>query len=237
MPQKVGRAKKALEPGAAVRKPKGRGHERHDEILAAAARMFVELGIENVSTRRIAQAVGLSQTTLYVYFPTKAAILEALCDQCFNKLVALFRREEAKTIDPVERLRRMMRTYVRFGVEHGDEYRLAFMVKRQHQHGSVNDLSAFLDPTVPREALPPGMQCFLMLQDRVAELARIGALRLEPHLDPRLVAQALWATGHGLVTLLITMPEFPWVGLDALIDGTLNIQFRGLLDPSEIHNR
>ena len=233
MSHRASRAKTAPAAGAGVRKPKGRGHERHDEILAAAARMFVELGIENVSTRRIAQAVGISQTTLYVYFPTKDAILNALCDQCFSRLVELFRREESRTPEPIERLRRMMRTYVRFGIEHGDEYRLAFMVKRQHRESGEYDVAAFLDPSMLRESLPPGMQCFLMLQDRVAELASIGALRLEPRLDPRLVAQAIWASGHGLVTLLITMPDFPWAGREALIDGTLDILFMGLLGPAK----
>jgi len=214
---------------AGERKPKGRGHERRDEILAAAARLFVSLGVDNVSTRRIAQAVGISQTTLYVYFATKNAILDELCNQCFVKLVALFREVEASGGGPVEQLRRMMRTYVQFGVEHGDEYRLAFMAK-QHQLAEGFDTAAFLDPQVPREALPPGMQCFLLLQDHVAELARIGSLAL----DPRLAAQATWAAGHGIVTLLITMPHFPWVDRAELIEGTLSIQLQGLLGASPI---
>ena len=225
MNQAVTKASALPGPVSVERKPKGRGHERREEILAAAARMFLELGIENVSTRRIAQAVGISQTSLYVYFPNKAALLEVLCDQCFVKLVALAASEEAQAGGPVDRLRWLMRTYVRFGVAHSDEYRLSFMIKHEHKAVSKQDIAALLDSGAPRETLPPGMQCFLGLQDRVDELAHAGLLRT----DPRLAAQVIWAAGHGLVTLLITMPEFPWVDLDALIDEAVDTQIRGLM--------
>ncbi len=209
----------------AERKPKGRGHERREEILAASARLFLELGIDNVSTRRIAQAVGISQTSLYVYFPNKAALLEVLCDQCFVKLVALAHSAQAQAGGPLERLRWLMRTYVRFGVAHSDEYRLSFMIKHEHAGKTAADIAAYLDSSVPRSAMPPGMQCFMELQDRVNDLARAGLLRL----DPRLAAQVIWAAGHGLVTLLITMPEFPWFDRDTLIDQAVEIQFQGLV--------
>ena len=125
--------KKAAVPATAERKPKGRGHERREEILAAAARMFLERGVERVSTRAIADAVGISQTSLYVYFPNRNAILEELCDQCFLRLLARFSSPEVQSGTPVETLRKMMRAYVEFGIEHSDEYRIGFMMKEMHQ--------------------------------------------------------------------------------------------------------
>jgi AcrR family transcriptional regulator len=214
------------------RKPKGRGHERRDEILAAAARMFVEKGVDNVSTRGIAQAVGISQTSLYVYFPTKAAILDALCDRCFEHLVDELQKEAREAQAPLEVLRRMMRAFVRFGVEHGDEYRIAFMYKGQHVP-TAEEAAALLDPSLPRDSLPPGLKCYLMLQDHVAEVCRAGHIRL----DPRVASQAIWAAGHGIVTLLITKTEFPWAPFDVLLDAVIDIQFNGLLGAGVKTNR
>ena len=49
------------------RKARGSGHERREEILRAARELFLEHGVEGVSTRQIAARVGISQTALYVY--------------------------------------------------------------------------------------------------------------------------------------------------------------------------
>jgi AcrR family transcriptional regulator len=230
----VALGKKAAVPATAERKPKGRGHERREEILAAAARMFLEKGVERVSTRAIAEAVGISQTSLYVYFPNRNAILEELCDQCFLRLIERFSSPEVQSGTPPESLRKMMRAYVEFGIDHSDEYRIGFMMKETHQHPSRHEVAALLDGSMPRETAPPGMRCFLMLQDRVTEIAAMGLLRG----DPRLIAQVIWATGHGLVTLLITMDDFPWFERGALIDGAIDVQFHGMLvAPSRVTNR
>ena len=44
------------------RKPKGEGHSRRGEILAAAERIFVEYGYEGATIRKIADEVGLSSS-------------------------------------------------------------------------------------------------------------------------------------------------------------------------------
>ncbi len=48
-----------------------------EEILAAALSVFFEHGI-NVSTARIAEAAGVSNGTLFNYFPTKQVLIDAL---------------------------------------------------------------------------------------------------------------------------------------------------------------
>ena len=39
----------------------------------------------------------------------------------------------------------------------------------------------------------------------------------------------LWATAHGLTSLLIAKPGFPWPPIDALIDQVLGATVYGLL--------
>ena len=47
-----------------VRKPKGSGQERRGEILAAATELFAAEGYGRVTTRALAERVGISQTGL-----------------------------------------------------------------------------------------------------------------------------------------------------------------------------
>ncbi|MDT5067256.1 MAG: hypothetical protein QOK02_3411 [Mycobacterium sp.] len=54
------------------------GKNAREEILDAAAELFTTHGYANTSTRKIADAVGVRQASLYHHFATKDDILEAL---------------------------------------------------------------------------------------------------------------------------------------------------------------
>ena len=54
------------------------GKTAREEILDAAAELFTTLGYASTSTRRIADAVGIRQASLYHHFATKDDILDAL---------------------------------------------------------------------------------------------------------------------------------------------------------------
>ena len=81
------------------RKAKGQGAERREEILAAALSLFTEFGIYAVSTRQIAQAVGISQPTLYAYFPTKDDIGHELQDRAFALLARKLAGDRGPIVD------------------------------------------------------------------------------------------------------------------------------------------
>lgn len=61
-----------------LEQPRRPGKTARDEILDAAAELFTTLGYASTSTRRIADAVGIRQASLYHHFPTKDDILDAL---------------------------------------------------------------------------------------------------------------------------------------------------------------
>lgn len=66
--------------------------ERVDSILSAALRMFARRGLKDATVDEIAEAAELGKGTLYYYFPSKEALLEALvvatADQYFKGLLA-----------------------------------------------------------------------------------------------------------------------------------------------------
>src|SRR5580658_8734657 len=111
------------------RKARGSGHERREEILRAARELFLEHGVEGVSTRQIAARVGISQTALYVYFKSKEEMLDRLVDAALRKLGVALDAVNVSWADPVDFLRANLREYIRFGLSHPDEYRLVFMLR------------------------------------------------------------------------------------------------------------
>ncbi|CAA9589450.1 MAG: Transcriptional regulator, AcrR family [uncultured Thermomicrobiales bacterium] len=53
--------------------------DRREEILVAAMHLFVTRGYDRTTMREIAREAGVSTGAIYVYYPTKAAMLQAVC--------------------------------------------------------------------------------------------------------------------------------------------------------------
>ena len=188
------------------RKPKGHGGERREEILDAALTLFSQKGVQAVSTRQIAEIAGISQPALYAYFATKDDIAAELCVRAF---AILGRRMEEARVDYVptaENFERCLRVYIDFGLDHPDAYRVAFMLEK-----SVD--GSFLEKTGGRPMIA-GTEVFAVFAQMVAEFHARGETVSD---DPEAAAQSLWAGLHGLVSLLIARPEFPWVDREQLI--------------------
>lgn len=198
------------------RKPKGEGHARRAEILAAAERIFVEHGYEGATIRKIADEVGLSSTALYMHFADKGEILQEICSQAFSALLEMNQAIVAEPAEPEIRLRRMLRAYIDFGFANPNAYRLIHMTRPvELQHGALS------------AAQELGGNLFRSFEVIVEDAEAAGLLRG----DARTTAQALWAGCHGVVSLMITKPYFDWVERETLVTTLLEGLFAGLLKP------
>jgi AcrR family transcriptional regulator len=213
---------------AATRKParktRGFGQERRGEILAAATELFASEGYSRVTTRALARRVGLSQTGLYIYFQTKEEILRAICDQTHDALTAAFDAAIAAASTPEDALRRLVRSYVDFGLAHPAEYQLTFTVSPDALAPIEKDFSR------PFDAQEPGARSFLRFRDHLASLDEAG---VSLALDPMTAVQILWFVGHGAVSLLITRSHFPWSERAKLIASLEHFVLAGLTVPND----
>ncbi len=196
------------------RKPKGEGHARRAEILAAAERIFVEHGYEGATIRKIADEVGLSSTALYMHFAEKGEILHEICRQAFRTLMEANAEILTGPADPEARLRRMLRAYIAFGFANPNAYRLVYMTRPVELRDGAQSAAREL-----------GQELFRSFEAVVEEAAAAGRLRG----DAATTAQALWAGAHGVVSLVITKPYFDWVAQERLVDTLLDGLFAGLL--------
>jgi len=98
------------------------------EILDAASELFVKKGYENVSMRRVAEKIEYSPTTIYLYFKDKAELLEQVCEETFARLSQVLTKILEQPGDPVERLKRGLLAYIKFGLENPHFYRATFMM-------------------------------------------------------------------------------------------------------------
>ena len=93
-----------------------------DEILSSAAALFSRRGYQGVGIRELADAVGLSTSTLYHYYATKQDILYAIIVRFLHefteKLVSGLRDE---AVTPLDRLERAVTDHVTLTVSRREE--------------------------------------------------------------------------------------------------------------------
>jgi AcrR family transcriptional regulator len=172
---------------------------RREQILDEAQRLFVAHGAHSVTTRHIAHAVGISQPSLYAHFPNKDSIAVELCCRAFEDLYQRLVRASQKHTAPLDRLRALGHTYIRFGLDNPAAYQVAFVL----------DLPPEATPE-KNKILVAGVRSFGVLR----ETFNISGLS---KMDADAMAQSVWASMHGLVALLLARGEFPWVQTEGLI--------------------
>ncbi len=200
------------------RSARGAGGELREEVLRAAMELLAETGEEDaMSLRAVADQVGVSVPSIYLHFADKQSLLDAICDRVFAALDASMRAAVDGAANPLEALRRQGVAYVEFAVANPEHYRLVMMRKHaftQEQYADLVMASA----------------AFSHLVSTVAECVTAGVFVGEPDQ----LALRLWSTAHGLASLLVAKPYFPWPELAPLIDQTISMAGLGLAATSRL---
>jgi len=174
---------------------------RREQILAAALTLFARHGMNHVTTRQIAAAVGISQPSLYAFFPNRDAICAAVCIAAMEKLRAQLAAATATEGPFAVRARALGRAYLAFALDNQAAYRVAFMSEQT---------AASYHPDA--DVMGAGLAAFHVLLALVSEWHGHDATRAA------LVAQSAWASIHGLASLLMSCADFPWVERERFID-------------------
>ena len=194
-------------------------------ILDAARELFVERGIAAVTLREIAQRIEYSTTAIYVQFKDKRDLVDQMVREDFVAFANALHAAAAGVADPIARLGRLGDAYVEFALTMPRHYQLLFMTPLDGASDKHAD--------APHE--PAGIDGYLALLETVRECVATGRFRAELR-DPDACAQAIWATVHGVVSLLIVMGDadaFHWRTPAAIADLALGSVVRGMLaDPT-----
>jgi AcrR family transcriptional regulator len=164
-------------------------------MVASALALLEAGGPGELSLRRAARDIGVSQTAPLYHFGNKLGLLVAVATEGFHMLLAHRRARLASESSARGRLRAAMLAYVEFGVAHPALFRL--MTGPDVRNNSN-------DPALEQAA----SEAFGLLRECVdAYLREIG----KPTDDVHRASLAAWATSHGIVTILLDRQNSPMV--------------------------
>lgn len=182
------------------------------EIMDAARELFVNEGYANVSMRKIADKIGYSATTIYLYFKDKNDLLHQICEQTFARLAHNIISIQQLSDKPLEKLRSGLREYIYFGLKHPSQYEIVFITPLPI------DIEKEFEET-------NGKIAFDTLRKVITECISVNILKNN---DVELLSQTLWCGIHGVTSLLIKHEHFPFVERERLIDSMIDTLIAGV---------
>jgi AcrR family transcriptional regulator len=161
--------------------------EIRQRILSAAREIAAEEGWQAVTTRKVAERIEYSQSTLYEYFENKEAMLLALLRSGYEQLVAVVQAAFASTDDPEARLLAMTEAYWDFAFRSPELY--------QVMHGLAGiSFGRYGHPETPVEV----RQSFALAREAMEQWAAAKRVEVPDITD---LVEARRGLIHGLVTL------------------------------------
>lgn len=172
-------------------------------ILDAARDLFVRVGFEHVSMRKIAELVEYSPAAIYGYFPSKDDIFFALAEEGFRLLHGTGTDLAAvEQLPPLERVRQMFWRLYQFSCEHPQYFALMFVdrsvprISREYERFAFaremkTSLERHVAAAVAEGALPASVAAGAMVRVLSSAIIGVAVLRLGERLAPGEDADAL----------------------------------------------
>lgn len=194
-------------------------------LLREAGALLREQGIEGLSLRRLAERAGVSRTAPYHHFQDKNALLCALAETGFQRLDRLLM--DSLLVEPINlghpgqeaALRGFVRAYLDFAVTNPEQYELMFG-RTLWKAGQPSDSLKQVAHT-----------CFRRFVERFDSPTQRALLPTGT--EPLRVAQASWATLHGLCRLLLDGIYLDIEDMEAVSDQAVRLMLAGLNRPLE----
>jgi AcrR family transcriptional regulator len=174
-------------------------------LCAVAQRRFAKAGVNGVSMRQLAEALGCSAMTPYRYFRNKEEILAAVRAAAFDRFADALEAAALKTQGDLRAAGKATgEAYVRFALSEPEAYRLMFDLSQPH-------------PERYPELVRATARARHLMSAALGSLVTAGIFAG----DPQLMGYVFWATMHGLVVLhlagkLPTKPDFRTIQREAM---------------------
>lgn len=200
-----------------------RAEARPDEVLDAALALFVARGYAHTTVDQIARRAGLSKGAVYLYFPSKRALLEGLVRRAIGP-VASFAQGLGDTFrgDPRPLIARFLRLTA---MALGDPHTLSVPKLVVREAIAAPEIAQLYRDEVLARALPA-------LQALIAQGVAGGFIR---RVDPEMAARCVMGplVAHLLLSEVFGFTPEGGLALDRLVDTHLAILMAGLEPETE----
>jgi AcrR family transcriptional regulator len=187
----------------------------HVELLQTALEMIDKEGLDAITLRDLTQRLGTSRTAVYRHFASKEALILGVIEKGYEHLNLLFTPIfEDRTHSVAVRFEAMGRAYLDFAIEHPNLYRLLFGENFRHEREEICDYKD--------ENQATGLYALIGLLLEAQEEGIIAPV------NPMVQAAMVWASIHGLASLLIDGHLMMSDNMEAIYEYSIGVLLKGL---------
>lgn len=156
-------------------------------ILDTTRKLLFTEGYARLSMRKIAQRIGYSATSIYLYYGNKDELVHALIDEGVDLLHEELCAAHDGSNEPIEQLHEMFLAYINFGLNRPEYYEIMYELHPEYM------------TRYPAEKYRKARRNLEMIASAISNGVKSGQFETQ---DPMLCANLAWAQMHGVVTLL-----------------------------------
>ena len=188
------------------------------QILDKTRHLLVKEGYQNLSMRKIADAIGYSATSIYLYFDSKDALLHSLIHEGMMRLHDDLAETAAEfPQDPLQRLQALCRCFIRFGLRNPEYYEIMFQLHPERME------------RYPQEKYRQARSNLDFFSRALEEGAEDGVFSVQ---DPHVLASTIWASLHGTVSLLLAQRVDTRIDAETFIETAIERTLQGCRPPA-----
>ena len=156
-------------------------------LIQAGVEILASKGANGLSLREVAKRAGVSHSAPYAHFADKQALIAAIATEghthIHDAITAIFAQYPD---EPLQQLIETAYAYLRFGIDEPDLFKITFsgVVEDEHDHPALVEMT---------------QKNFALIRQLVSRCQAAGIFAPGPE---DLIAQNLWGSVYGLVSLL-----------------------------------
>ncbi len=186
-----------------------------ESLVATALDIIDKDGLDAITLRDLTQRLGTSRTAVYRHFDSKEALILGVIEKVFENLDLMFTPIfQDRTQSVAERFKTMGRAYLDFAIEHPNLYRLLFGDKYHQEREKLCDYKD--------ENQATGLYTLIGLLLEAQEEGIIASV------NPMVQAAMVWASIHGLASLLIDGHLMMRDNMEAIYEYSIEVLLKGL---------
>lgn len=159
-----------------------------EKILNTSRHFLFTQGYSSLSMRKIAKQVGVSATSIYLYFENKDHLVHTLIEESVEELSVAIEQSAAQKVTTVDKFEAIVRGYVDFAMANPEKYQVIYMVLS-------SEMSRY-----PKEKFRKARRGYGLLESVIKNGIEEGLMELD---EPRIAAYSIWAQLHGVISVVL----------------------------------